>query len=194
MSDYALPELLRYLDTTNAALLERVDVARLNDCPADGGWSQAQVLAHLTRTETYFYPLFTVAPLLIRSQRVLDALNRLNIWLCKAAGMSFESRGDQPAGLTALSPQFKGRFFAPAFLKPRRRVYDWTELLASRERTRQRTLAALRRVDWTRLNALRFSHPVLGAFTLAEFVLFLGKHEEWHTEQIKRINVALAKL
>jgi len=40
---------------------------------------------------------------------------------------------------------------------------------------------------------LRLSHPVLGNFSLFEFALFIGKHKEWYTEQLKRIKTKEAQ-
>jgi hypothetical protein len=183
-----LAETLRYLETTQAQLLAHVQEPNLNRVPPDGGWTQGQVIAHLIRSERYFYPLFALLPKLARWPGLIGALDRMNVTLCKLLGMGFESQGDQPsAGLRQFTPQFKGRFFAPAFLKPRRKRYEWQALLAGRARTRRRTLAAIEKAGAAWLKELRFSHPILGSFTLLEFVLFLGKHEEWHTEQLKRI-------
>jgi hypothetical protein len=183
-----LTEILSYLETTQARLLAHVQEPHLNRAPAAGGWSSGQVLAHLIRTEQYFYPLFFLLPKLARLPWLVRGLDRLNSALCLALGMKFESLGDQPSGdLRQFNPQFKGRFAAPAFLQPGQRRYDLSALLARRARTRARTLAALRRAGLAGLQAVRFSHPILGTFTVLEFARFLGKHEEWHTEQLKRI-------
>ena len=99
------------------------------------------------------------------------------------------SLGDQlPEDFTQIPlSTFRGRFTAPSFLKPRRRTYDFERLWAKREAVRAKTLTAIRQADFSRLKQLKFSHPVLGPFTLFEFATFLGKHEEWHVEQLKRI-------
>ncbi len=184
-----LNELRAYLDSTQAKLLAELGNMDLNQFPNNGGWSAGQVVAHLIKTEKYLYPLFSFVPKLIRSQAVLDQLNWLNVALNKLAGMSFLSNGEQlPKSFQQLNPgAFGGRFTAPAFLKPRRKTYDFDSLWAKREAARAKTLAALERSDLSRLKQLKFSHPILGSFSLFEFALFIGKHEEWHTEQLKRI-------
>lgn len=192
MTNSDLTELLTYLDSTQTKLLAELSNQDLNHYPAGGGWSAGQVVAHLIKTEKYLYPLFSFVPKLIRSQRVLDRLDWLNTAMNKLAGMSFLSLGDQVPkdfSKTEMST-FRGRFKAPAFLKPRRKVYDLDGLLQKREAARAKTLAALNRADISRLKQLRFSHPILGSFTLLEFVIFIGKHEEWHTEQLKRIKTS----
>lgn len=191
-----LPALLAYLETTQAKLLACVQIKQLNAYPAEGGWSQGQVLAHLMRTELYLYPVFAWLPWLVQAPWLVRALDRLNTTFCKLAGLGFVSLGDQPdksgGALQQLSPQFRGRFLAPAFLKPGPQQHDWQSLLAKRAHTRARTLKAVRRAPLWRLQAVRFSHPEFGPMTALEFVLFLGKHEEWHIEQLKRIAQQLA--
>jgi hypothetical protein len=180
-----------YLETTQAQLLASVPVNQLNQVPPDGGWSPGQVLAHLIRTEQYLYPVFAWLPKLAGLPWLVRALDWLNVSLCKLAGMGFISQGDQTdkvrGGLQQLTPQFQGRFLAPAFLKPGRQQYDWQGLQAARTRTRARTLTAVRRARLWQLQTVQFSHPEFGRLPLLEFVLFLGKHEEWHTAQLKRI-------
>lgn len=187
MAPNELSQILDYLDSTGRKLLAEIEAADLNLQPADGGWSAGQVFAHLIRTEKYFYPLFAFVPRVFPSQVFLEPLNQINVWLCKLAGMKFFGQGEPPQGVGALDAKLKARFAAPAFLKPRRRYFELNSLLAEREKTRRRTLDAVTKADFSKLKELRFSHPVLGSFTLLEFVVFLGKHEEWHTEQIKRI-------
>lgn len=197
-----LQPLLDYLESTNAKLLAGVQLAHLNQYPADGGWSQGQVIAHLIRTEQYFYPLFAWLPRLARVPWLVRGLDGLNLALCKLAGLGFVSLGDQldkspdkPGGtLQQLNPQFRGRFRAPAFLKPGRKQYDWQTLLLRRAQTRARTLAVVQQAQLWQLQTVRFSHPELGTMTLLEFVLFLGKHEEWHAEQLNRIWAQLQPL
>jgi hypothetical protein len=150
------------------------------------------VIAHLIKTEKYLYPLFSFVPQLIRSQRVLNQLDWLNTVMSKVAGTSFLSLGDQiPKDFTKTEMSyFRGRFKAPTFLKPCHKVYDLENLPQKRATARAKTLAALNRANISRLKQLRFSHPILGSLTLLEFVMFIGKHEEWHIEQLKRIKAS----
>lgn len=187
--NHELIELQAYLDSTESKLLAELRGMELNHYPANGGWSAGQVVAHLIKTEKYLYPLFSFVPKLIRSQTILDRLDWLNTAMSKLAGMSFLSNGEQlPKTLNqADMASFRGRFTAPAFLKPRRKTYELESMWAKRQVARAKTLAALSSSDLPRLKQLRFSHPILGSFSLFEFALFIGKHEEWHTEQLKRI-------
>ena len=143
-----LQSLLAYLESANAKLRASVQPAQLNQYPADGGWSQEQVVAHLIRTEQYLYPVFAWLPRLAYSPLLVHMLDQLNTALDKLAGLSFVSLGDQlnksPGGtLWQLNPRFRGRFRAPAFLKPGRKQYDWKRLLLRPAQTRAHTFAAL---------------------------------------------------
>lgn len=181
-------EILTQLTATERMLLSELENIDLNDCPPSGGWSGGQVLAHLIKTERYFHPLFFVAPVLGTVPPVLALLDKINIALCKLAGLKFIANGEQqPGGLESLKPGFKGRFVAPSFLRPGKKSYELDALLAERTKVRQRTLRHMRRIGIERLQTLRFSHPELGPLTLLEMFKFIGKHEAWHTEQIKRL-------
>lgn len=183
---------LAYLHTTEAQLLAEAREMDLNYGPPDGGWSAGQVLAHLIKTEKYMYPMFVTALKLLPSQAALNVLDRLNVIISKLAGIRFISNGEKlPENLDELNPAYKGRFVAPAFLRPAKKSHDLATLTASREKVRARTLRVIKSVPCERLTTLKFSHPILGRFTLLEFVLFLGKHEEWHTAQLKRITASI---
>ncbi len=79
MATDELSSILEYLDSTERNLLAEVRSADLNFQPADGGWSAGQAMAHLIKTEKYFYPLFTFVPRVFPSQSFLEPLNRINI-------------------------------------------------------------------------------------------------------------------
>lgn len=179
---------LAYLQSTETQLLAQAREMDLNYRPPDGGWSAGQVLAHLIRTEKFMYPMFVTALKLLPSQTVLNVLDRVNVVMSKLAGIGFISNGEKlPQNLDDLNPNFKGRFVAPAFLRPAKKHHELASLMTAREKIRIRTLRVIRNAPADRLTTLKFSHPVLGKFTLLEFVLFLGKHEEWHTAQLNRI-------
>lgn len=181
-------EILTQLSATDRILLSELQGVDLNYCPPTGGWSGGQVVAHLIKTERYFLPLFSVAPMLGAVPSLLTLLDKINIALCKLAGLKFIANGEQqPRGLESLKPGFKGRFVAPSFLRPGKKRYELETLLAERAKVRQKTLKQMRRIGAERLQTLRFSHPELGPLTLREMFLFISKHEVWHTEQIKRL-------
>lgn len=185
-------EILAPLAVSEKMLLSELRDVDLNYAPSDGGWSGGQVFAHLIKTERYFLPLFFVAPILGAIPPVLALVDKINIALCKLAGLKFIANGEpQPRGLSSLNPGFKGRFVAPSFLRPARKHYELEALLVERAKVRQKTLERMRGIGVERLQRLRFSHPELGSLTLWEMFLFISKHEVWHTEQIKRLKERL---
>jgi DinB superfamily len=194
MEGFAMNDLnstLAYLQSTETRLLAQAREMDLNYRPPNGGWSAGQVLAHLIKTEKFMYPMFVTALKLMPSQAVLNVLDRANVAMSKLAGIGFISNGEKlPQNLDNLNPEFKGRFVAPAFLRPAKKSHDLASLIISREKIRIRTLRVIESVPFERLTTLKFSHPILGRFTLLEFVMFLGKHEEWHTVQLKRITAS----
>lgn len=193
MWESELAELFDYLETTDRALRTELAKLELNQAPPDGGWSAGQILAHLNKTERYLYPLFKFGPALGSIPRLLASLDRLNLRLCRLAGMRFTHNGaSQPPTLDTLSRDYPGRFMAPAFLKPKRRQYALDELLIERIDLRARTLQAVQAADPVKLSTLQFSHPILGTYSLVEFLFFIARHEEWHTEQLKRLRIKLA--
>lgn len=192
MSANELRPTLEYLQSAQRKLLAEVKGFNLDYYPPNGGWSAGQTLAHLIRTEKTMYLMFWIGLRTGLSQSLFDVMDRVNTLLWKLNGMKFVSAGGPlPQNLSKLNPELKGRFVAPAFLRPRRKRFDFESLLAEREKVRARTLDLVTGAPFSRLAGTMFSHPVLGRFTLLEFVEFLGKHEEWHTEQIKRIKACL---
>jgi hypothetical protein len=192
MWESELAELFDYLETTDRALRTELAGLELNQVPLDGGWSAGQILAHLNKTERYLYPLFKFGPTLGSIPGLLEMLDRLNLRLCRLTGMRFMRNGaSQPPTLDTISRGYSGRFMAPAFLRPKRRQYALDELLIERLDLRARTLQAVQDADPIKLSTLQFSHPILGRYSLVEFLFFIARHEEWHTEQLKRLRIKL---
>ena len=192
MLESELAELFEYLEKTDYKLRTELAGLELNQMPPDGGWSAGQILAHLNRTEQYLYPLFKFGPTLGSIPHLLEILDRLNLRLCKLTGMRFESNGAyQPPTLDNLSRGYPGRSMAPAFLRPKLRQYALDELLIERIDLRARTLQAVQDADPVKLSTLQFTHPILGRYSLVEFLFFIARHEEWHTEQLKRLKSKL---
>ena len=192
MLESELAELFDYLETTDHALRIELAGLELNQMPLDGGWSAGQILAHLNKTERYLYPLFKFGPTLGLIPRLLEILDRLNLRLCGLTGMHFKRNGaSQPPTLDNMSRGYPGRFMAPAFLRPKRRQYALDALLIERLELRARTLQAVQAADPVKLSTLQFTHPILGTYSLVEFLFFIARHEEWHTEQLKRLRIKL---
>jgi hypothetical protein len=178
-------EVLRLLAESEARLLEELERSRdiIHQAVPDG-WTIAQIVHHLIRTEHYILPIWALVPKLAKWPALIDRLDRANAWMCRSFGM--RTLEQAPENLT-LDNAGSGRFRAPWFLDPRIRRVPLETLLEWRRSARTRSLRAIQSLDDSTLNRLRWSHPLLGSFTLMEFVKFLALHEAHHLPQIQRI-------
>jgi len=178
-------EVHHFLHETEQQLLSALTQARpvLHRPAAEGGWSPAQVVDHLVRTEKLLNLIWTLVPRLRAYPRVLKAADRANSGFWLMLGLrTIESPREKltPANATM------GRFQAPHLLRPPKRAREFDQLIAWRSETRAGTVQRLSALDEGVLNSLRWTHPLLGSFTLLEFAQFLGTHELHHLPQIQR--------
>jgi len=188
MEELRWGEVRSYLEECECALLEELSRARgmLHE-PVPGGWTIAQIVHHLVRTEQVMYLIWAVVPKLRRFPRCLKAADSTNSALWRWMGMrTIESA----QGKLTTANAAHGRYRAPVFLRPASGVKSYDELIEWRRRTRDRSLRAITSIDEETLNSLRWSHPLLGSYTLMEFAQFLGIHERHHLPQIQRIREA----
>ncbi len=177
-----LSEVLAYLDEAESALL--AEIARLGDrlhVGEAGQWSPAQIVRHLVWTEGTIYLLWWLVPPLRRWPRAIALLDRGNAALWRAMGM--RTVRESPLAGNPLM----GRYRAPVFLRPRGGGVTAEALVRWRGRMRQRTMQAALRLDEDTLRSLGWSHPLLGRFSLLEFLRFLGLHEWHHVAQLRRM-------
>lgn len=165
-----LAEIAAYLDAVRADLASVVEGAppgSLARRPAGGGWSGAQILQHLGKTEGSIAKMleraFAAAPDLPVESETASLLGALDRYAIEAADRKLMA----PAGI-----QPDGDPDAAAC---------WASLRAVRERT-YRAFAA---VDGRALRGITAPHPFLGELTAYEWLLFLGKHEARHLRQLR---------
>lgn len=184
MADLSWTEVRTFLEESEQTLLSEVSRTRqILHHPVPNGWSIAQIVEHLVRTEQVMYLIWTVVPRLRRFPQIVRIADAANSSLFKAMGMRTVEAGSQLE---------KGRYRAPVFLNPAAHRRDLEQLIAWRRRTRDRSLRAIAAVDEATMNSLRWSHPLFGSYTLMEFARFLGVHERHHVAQIRRIEESLA--
>jgi DinB family protein len=131
--------------------------------------------------------IWTVIPKFRRFPRCVEAVDRCNAALWRWMGMRTV---ESAKGKLTPANAAEGRFLAPVFLRPTTGLKGYDELIEWRRCTRDRSLRAIASVDEETLNTLRWSHPLLGSYTLMEFAQFLGIHEGHHLPQIQRIRGA----
>ena len=174
-----LAELVEYLDAARASLLDAaalVPADRFANRPAPDRWSAAEVMEHLARVETSCARVI--------AKRAADARQK---------GVGAESEENSVLHVLDHMP-----------LTDRTRRLEAPELVApSGGWTREQALDALvaSRADLMRgvadaeglaLGNVRYTHARLGELDLYQWILFVGKHEERHTQQINEIAAQLA--
>ncbi len=174
-----LSELTELLVEQRAALLAAVDTvpaeARERRAVPDG-WSVAEVLDHLARSE--------VGTARFLAKRIASA---------RESGVgadpqveSVRHRLDQYQ--VAVST---GRFVAPERIAPGPGVAT-ADALAALRASREVLLATIHDADGVDLTQVRVPHPAFGEFDGYQWLLFVGQHEARHARQILAIRDALA--
>ena len=185
MADLRWDEVRRYLEESEHELLAELSEARgFLHQPVPSGWTIAQIVRHLVRTEQVMYPLWSLVPKLGRFPRLVETMDSANSALWRLMGMRTIEKAS--AKLSAFNA-VEGRYRTPVFLRPLSGAGGYDELIEWRQRVRDRSLRAIASVDENTLNTLNWSHPLVGSYTLMEFAQFLGIHERHHLPQIQRI-------
>ena len=173
-------ELLGHLDRSRRVLLDAlatIPADRRDARPAAGGWSAANVLSHLARTEGQ------VAAFLQRALRTAladDALPPAADESSVLASIDEDRLLDRTTRLVA--PDFA----APDPEMPADRAL--AELERARERARQVLLAG----DGRDTSSLRRAHHVLGELTFEQWLAFVGLHMQRHAAQLVELGERLA--
>lgn len=174
-------ELQQHLDASRRELLAAVAAVPAADHdrrPHTGGWSVANVLAHLARTEGQ------IAAFLARALRDAEATAPLPP--APAAAGPVLATLDAARLLDRTT-----RLDAPVFAAP---DPDTTAAAATTalERARARLCEVLHAADGRDTAALRRAHHVLGELTFAQWIAFAGYHERRHAAQIRELGATLA--
>jgi uncharacterized damage-inducible protein DinB len=132
---------------------------------ADGGWSAADIIEHLSLTE----------------RRITRALEGM---LPREAGGGGKASNFTPFSLdTYIERANAQKFEAPEYIRPRGVPFD--ESLAHLEESRAALEGLRPRFDEADLTA-QFPHPAFGPLNLAQWLAFVGVHEERHLRQLER--------
>jgi hypothetical protein len=133
----------------------------------EGGWSVAEIIEHLSIAE----PGITRA-----IERLLEPAD--------GKGAEGTSQPFVPFSLDEQAEQARGKIEAPEFLRPT--GLPLAEGLARLKESRS-VLAALRLRFESADYSQRFPHPAFGPLNAAQWLAFIGMHEERHLRQIERI-------
>ena len=145
------------------ARVEGLEEARAN--ASEGGWTVAQIVEHLS----------------IAEPRITNAIEGM---LAATEGDSGERKTFAPFSLDEYAEQARGKIEAPEILRPTglplaEGLTRLKESRASLEALRPRFQSA----DYSRL----LKHPAFGMLNAAQWLAFLGMHEQRHLRQIERI-------
>jgi hypothetical protein len=142
---------------------------------ADGGWSAADIIEHLALTE----------------RRITKALEGMLPQAADSDGKG-EGKGEgkgtsgsfTPFSLDAYVERARAqKFEAPEFIRPRGAALD--ESLAHLRESRAALERLRPRFDDADYSA-QFPHPAFGPLNVAQWLAFVGMHEERHLRQIER--------
>ncbi|MGI9107556.1 MAG: DinB family protein [Pyrinomonadaceae bacterium] len=156
-----------------AARVETLSAAQQTFRLSDGAWSIAELVEHVSIIEG----------------RMIQLVGML---LKKAESMAAE-RADavppsfQPFSLEEMAKENRDKKFeAPVEMRPSGTI-PLSDSLAKLQDTRAALHDLRPRLEAADLNAVSYPHPVLGDLNLAQWLAFIGLHEERHLRQIKAV-------
>jgi hypothetical protein len=180
-------------DTVRRQLTERVEnlsEAQQTFRPAEGAWSIAEIIDHLSITEQNMAQL--IGMLLKKSEgNVAAAINAGNGSSSDAAAHTAASAPPfQPFSLDHYIEQVKDvKLTAPERVRPGGNI-TLAEALANLARTRAAIEDLRPRLESADLGAATYPHPAFGEFNSAQWLAFIGLHEGRHLRQIENLMAA----
>ena len=163
--------ILQHLEASRARLLavvEGLSTEQLDFRPAEGRWSVADCVEHLTVVENFVWNSM---------HRVLEGPPEI----AKRA----EVQGKEELILSRV-PARVIRVKGPEPVMPKRRWPEFSELLRQFDAARTRTLAFASESP-AGLQDHFFPHPFLGELDCCQWLLFLGTHCERHVRQMEEV-------
>ena len=174
-----------------AARLENLSEAQQTFRPAEGAWSIAEIVDHLSKIEQQMVQL--IAMLLKKSEgargtAVTTETARDGDAAPEAATQS--APVFRPFSLDAFVEQVRDeKMTAPELVRPSGNV-PLAEALANLRRTRAAIEDLRPRLESADLGAATYPHPFFGNFNSAQWLAFIGLHEGRHLRQIENLMAA----
>lgn len=170
----------RALENSKSSMLEQlrsIAPEKLEQQPAPGKWSAAELIDHIARVE---------GGILRQVKSKLAENERESVRMHDRVG-SLIIRNVMRSPLRVMVPAEVSSVVTPA------EHVQASEALAEWDRTREEWRDFLDHVRGPELKGGVFSHPRGGWFTLPETVLFLRLHHDHHRAQVSRIAKALTQ-
>ena len=175
-----LAELLAYTDAQRAVLLDAVATVPeplRERRPEPEAWSVAEILEHLHLTE----------------QGIAWIIN-WHVGEAKAAGAAPEQETGSLLGSLDVFriPERIVPVASPGIVRPRGAM-NAAQAIAALGESRQALTAAAAAGDGLALGTITYTHIVLGALNMYQWLLFVGQHEARHAVQIREVGARLAQ-
>ncbi|HVN09587.1 MAG TPA: DinB family protein [Patescibacteria group bacterium] len=161
----AIVELLNRAHMDFLEACERIPQNRWKKSPASGGWSAAEVVAHLTMVEATVWN--GVREELSGRPKRYSLWNKMHIPVSMSAWRAVKRKTPIPLDSTLVKPR--------------------DEALGEYSATRNRTLKLIAEQSARDLAPYRRQHPFLGSLNLYDWMRVLAYHEIRHTKQIREI-------
>ena len=171
-------ELLQHLAASERTLMDAVDavpIERRALAPANGGWSVANVLSHLARTEGQIGAFLQRLLRTALADGSLPTANDASPVVPTLPAERLLDRGE--------------RLAAPEFALPDA-AHDVAAALAALQRARCRLREVLLAADGLDTRRLVRAHHVLGELTFEQWIAFAGFHQQRHAAQIRALAAA----
>ncbi|HEX9918472.1 MAG TPA: DinB family protein [Pyrinomonadaceae bacterium] len=172
-----------------SARVENLSEAQQTFRPAEGAWSVAEIIDHLSITEQNMVQL--IGMLLKKCEGAAAASNAGDggdvgdARTASAGALPF-----QPFTLDNFLEQVREvKLTAPERVRPGGNV-SLAEALANLQRTRAAIDAMRPRLEAAELGAATYPHPAFGEFNTAQWLAFIGHHESRHLRQIEKLMAA----
>ncbi|MCA1566812.1 MAG: DinB family protein [Acidobacteria bacterium] len=180
------------------ARVENLSEAQQTFRPAEGAWSIAEIVDHLSITEQNMVQLIGI--LLKKSEGAAEAGINPGDGGGAAAAAAAAAGGDartgapapafQPFSLDNFLEQVRDvKLTAPERVRPGGNV-TLADALTNLRRTRAAIDAMRPRLETSDLSAATYPHPAFGEFNSVQWLAFIGHHESRHLRQIENLMAA----
>jgi len=144
-------------------LLSAFNEKQVNEVPFPGSWTAGQLAEHLIMANGGF----------------VEVINGPTTETSKPADIMIES-------IKKDFLNFNVKFDSPAFISPKNKEYNRSDLLAKLKEIRSNISDVITKLDLTK-TCTSFELPVYGFLTRLEAVYFIVYHTQRHTQQLKNI-------
>ncbi len=169
-----LKEIVEYLEKVRSDLIKNVpDNIVIKDEKVNKGnsWSPGEILEHIYKTEIYITELL---------KRQME----------RAIKRELRSAADNTSFLHSLDQfeieRIKEKFIAPEQTIPDRSA-DPENILQKMDKSRAELIQLLHTFSEYDMEGMEFPHPAYGRMNMLQWVIFIGKHELRHLNQMKQI-------